>query len=74
MADGKEVFTYPGEGHGCVKRILSDLLGSGYDGWLSIEPHMTTVFHDKSVVSTPEARMDNFRTYAHRFEDMLHGI
>lgn len=44
----KAVFTYPGEGHGDVRRIVGDLIARGYDGGLSIEPHMGTVFHDPS--------------------------
>lgn len=32
--------TFPGEGSGYVKRIVEDLLYNGYDGGLTIEPHM----------------------------------
>jgi sugar phosphate isomerase/epimerase len=39
-------FTYPGKGDGKVVEILSDLAASGYDGWVSIEPHVATVFHE----------------------------
>jgi sugar phosphate isomerase/epimerase len=38
-------YTLPGEGDGQVKRILADLLGSWYDGFISIEPHTAVVFH-----------------------------
>ena len=31
-------FTFPGEGDGHVKDIVADLIGSGYDGGISIEP------------------------------------
>lgn len=44
----KPIFTYPGEGHGDVHRIVKDLLSRGYDGGISIEPHMGAVFHDAS--------------------------
>lgn len=38
-------YTLPGEGQGQVARILTDVLASGYDGFLSIEPHTAVVFH-----------------------------
>ena len=44
-AAGKETYTYPGEGHGEVREILTDMISSGYDGGISIEPHMAAVFH-----------------------------
>ena len=38
--DGKPVRTYPAEGDGEVAKILCDLVSSGYDGNIAIEPHM----------------------------------
>ncbi len=55
-ADGKHVHTWPGEGDGDVKRVLADLFARGYDGGISIEPHIASVFHDPAVTGT-EARM-----------------
>jgi len=46
--NNKSIFTYPGEGQGDVRRIVKDLLSHGYDGGISIEPHMGKVFHDAS--------------------------
>lgn len=45
-AGGKMICTFPGEGQGNVRRIVKDLLSRGYDGGISIEPHMGAVFHD----------------------------
>jgi len=42
----KSIFTFPGEGQGDTRRIVKDLLARGYDGGISIEPHLGTVFHD----------------------------
>ena len=39
-ADGKPIRTYPGEGDAEVVKILTDLIGGGYDGNIAIEPHM----------------------------------
>lgn len=48
-ANGNKItYTYPGEGRGDVRRIVKDLITRGYEGGLSIEPHMGKVFHDNS--------------------------
>jgi len=39
-------YTMPGEGQGRVVDILADLARTGYDGLLSIEPHVSVVFHN----------------------------
>ena len=36
----KQIFTYPGEGHGDIPKIIKDLFAHGYDGCFSIEPHL----------------------------------
>lgn len=51
---GKSIFTFPGEGAGDVVRIVADLLRRGYDGGISIEPHVANVFHDKNPETTKE--------------------
>ncbi len=45
-ASKKSVFTFPGEGQGDTRRIVKDLLARGYDGGISIEPHLGAVFHE----------------------------
>ena len=45
-AKGDCDYSMPGEGDGDVKRIMTDLHESGYDGYISIEPHVAVVFHD----------------------------
>jgi sugar phosphate isomerase/epimerase len=64
-------YTFPGEGDGDVVRIVRDLLESGYDGGLSIEPHLSVVHHDESVVSEEEQRFDNYVEYGHRMERIV---
>jgi sugar phosphate isomerase/epimerase len=73
IIDGKDVFMFPGEGDGDVKRILKDLLKNGYDGGFSMEPHMVTVFHDKSVSEDDKqaAMYKNYVEYGHRFLKLL---
>ncbi len=63
--------TYPGEGHGEVQRILQDLLGSGYDGALSIEPHMALVYHDDAVQSPEEIQYATYVEYGKRLMQLV---
>ena len=74
MPEGKMAFSYPGEGDGDVEKIMTDLLGSGYDGGISIEPHLAVVFHDESVQSGPRIRFDNYVEYGRRMEKMIADI
>ena len=58
-------FTYPGEGHGQVRRVVKDLLDSGYDGGFSIEPHIAKVIHaDRDA--TPKEKYDSYLEYGRR--------
>jgi sugar phosphate isomerase/epimerase len=68
---GQTTFTFPGEGDGDVRRIVRDLLSDGYEGGFSIEPHLSAVQHDQSVVSPEEQRYDNYIQYGRRMERVL---
>jgi len=65
---------FPGKGDREVKRILKDLLVAGYDGGISIEPHIKVVFHDDSVQAQAQARLDNYVEYGHRMERLIKEI
>lgn len=67
-------YTYPGEGQGKVKEVLSDLLASGYDGGISIEPHLAVVFHDASVQSSADRQFDTYVEYGRRLVTLLAAI
>jgi sugar phosphate isomerase/epimerase len=73
-AKGHAVHTFPGEGEGDVRRIVADLLGSGYDGGFSIEPHLAVVHHDPTITS-PEAIMRaNYLEYGRRFMRLVDEV
>ena len=42
----KECFVFPGEGDAKIVDILKELKHMSYNGGISIEPHMASVFHD----------------------------
>ena len=67
-------FTFPGEGNGDVHKILNDLLANGYDGGISIEPHLSVVHHDKSISTVDEIRYANYIEYGRRTEKMVTKI
>lgn len=68
----KETYTMPGEGQGYVKEILQDLKDSGYDGGISIEPHLAAVFHDPAAVNTANDKSyELYVTYGQRLMTLL---
>jgi sugar phosphate isomerase/epimerase len=73
IIDGKNIYTFPGEGDGDVRKIVKDLLKNGYDSGFSMEPHMVTVYHDKSVSEAEkQANMyKNYVEYGKRFMKLL---
>jgi sugar phosphate isomerase/epimerase len=48
-ATNKKVHVFPGEGSCYVREILQDLLKRGYQGGISIEPHMGAGLNDASL-------------------------
>ncbi len=64
-------YTWPGEGDGAVRRILADAVARGYQGGISIEPHMVAVFHDANSEGQDEALRENFVEYGRKMEALL---
>jgi len=77
LADTKsEIFTYPGEGDGQTDRIMADLVASGYDGYISIEPHVAVVFHGAGAaddLSPEEKAKEQYDSYI-KYGKMLEAI
>ena len=71
LEDGKAVFTFPGEGNGYVKDILAGLKDSGYDGGVSIEPHLTSVVHKNKGITDEEESARVYIEYGRRLEEMI---
>jgi sugar phosphate isomerase/epimerase len=67
-------YVWPGEGDADVRRIVKDLLCSGYDKGFSIEPHMSVVFHDDSVESSVDVRYQTFIEYGRRFSALVEEV
>ena len=66
-----EQYHFPGEGDGRVRDILKDAFSRGYDAGISIEPHMTVVFHDTDSEAPEQKMADNFIEYGRRLEKLI---
>lgn len=67
-------YNWPGEGKGRVRDILKDALARGYDAVISIEPHMSVVFHDASVQTSAQAQFNSYVEYGRRLEKLVADI
>lgn len=67
-------YTYAGDGQGDVRRIVKDLLASGYDGGFSMEPHLAVVFHDTSVTSQSDTMYQSYVEYSRRFMKLVEQV
>jgi len=68
----KAEFTWAGEGDGDVEKIVRDLIARGYDGGISMEPHLSVVFHEEDGAETEaDARLRTYVEYGQRFEKLL---
>ena len=70
----KAEFTWAGDGDGDVRRVVADLLANGYDGGISMEPHLAVVFHEEGSESKDEIRFSNYVEYGRRFEALVADI
>lgn len=71
---GKVTYTFPGEGQGDVRRIVTDLLRRGYHGGISIEPHLAVVYHDSQITSPDDIRYRNYVEYGQRMMRLIEEI
>jgi len=67
-------YNWPGEGEGKVREILKDAFARGYEGGISIEPHMVVVFHDAGSKANDEAMRKNFVEYGRRLEKLISEV
>lgn len=67
---GDKVASYPGEGKGRVKEVVADLKESGYEGFISIEPHIASVVH-LSQVGDPEVAYKTYINYGRKLMDIV---
>ena len=74
VAGGKEVYAWPGEGDGDVRRVLTDLFASGYDGGFSIEPHMASQVHLGTKAEGNSEAFNIYVEYGKRFMKLVDEV
>lgn len=67
-------YNWPGEGQGKVREIIKDALARGYEGALSIEPHLAVVFHDATVKSPEEFQYQSYVEYGRKLRRLVDDI
>lgn len=72
--EGEPEYTFAGEGDGNVESILKDLIGSGYDGMIAIEPHIAKVFHLADEQTDETRAYDLYVEYGQKFEKLVTEI
>jgi sugar phosphate isomerase/epimerase len=72
--DGKDVYTYCGEGDGYVREIVGDLLARGYDGGFSIEPHLAAIIHTGEHADNEQKLHDSYTEYGRRFMKIVNEV
>ena len=71
----QERFVFPGEGDAKIVDILKELKHMNYNGGISIEPHMASVFHDPDAgVSSFEESYKIYIEYGKRLMGLLENI
>lgn len=70
VENGRPRYVFPGEGAGKVRETLDDVAASPFDMPISIEPHVSVVFHDPSVQAPFEERWKNFVAYGNQLVEM----
>ncbi len=69
--EGQLSACFPGEGVGHVKEITADLIGGGYDGGFSIEPHLAAVVHLGVEATDPEEAYRLYVEYGRRVDKLV---
>ena len=72
--DGEPEYTFAGEGSAHVEAIMEDLIGSGYQGMIAIEPHIAKVFHLQDQQTDESRAYDLYVEYGQRFEKLVQQI
>lgn len=67
----KTKFCFPGEGEGDVVHILHDLKKSGYNGGISIEPHLGAVYHDPNSSCPDDKQYTTYVEYGRRMQKII---
>ena len=72
--NGEDIYTFCGEGDGRVKDTLRDLLSKGYDGGISIEPHLAAVIHTGQKADNSTQLYESYTEYGRRLMKIVEEV
>ena len=67
-------FAYPGEGDAMVAEILADLINNGYDGVISIEPHIAAIAHKPGQEPDKDKMLQSYLKYGEMLTEIVEQI
>jgi len=71
---GDHVFPDSGESNSKVEETLRDAFAGGYDGFISIEPHMQAIAHEGKEISNEEAAFNTYVEYGQRLMKLVEKV
>lgn len=74
MDEERTQFCLPGEGDAQLQAVLTDLLRSGYDGVISIEPHIASIIHLEGQKNDPEFMRKSYLEYGRAFVALVEEV
>lgn len=69
--NGADEYVMCGDGEGCVREIVGDLLKKGYDGGFSIEPHLAAIIHTGQQADNAAALYESYTAYGRRLMEIV---
>lgn len=72
--NGEDHYCFCGEGNGCVKEIVGDLLAGGYQGGFSIEPHLAAVIHTGQQANSADHLYRSYTEYGRRLMKIMDAV
>jgi len=71
---GEDEYCMCGDGEGYVKEIVGDLLSNGYDGGISIEPHLAAVIHTGATTDNVDHLYQSYVDYGKRMMEIVEEV
>jgi len=72
--DGGGRGVWPGEGDSEVREQLAAIFAAGYDGFVSIEPHIAAIIHEGKEAGDPEAAYNGYVEYGRRMMKLVGDV
>ena len=67
-------YAYVGQGDAMVREILEDLFSRGYDGVISIEPHVSSIVHNRDIQPSAKEMFDSYVRYGRMTVELIKQI